>query len=262
MSAPDHQPRPLRDGFRPLLLIIGLARRSIRANNQNVTRLEFKNLVLWGTANQQSTTASNMLHQSMAAATNLAYQTAWNSPKSDVYRTRDFTISTVVSQFSYTLPAEVMEVAAPVRCAGLPLTEIQEEGDFFGLNARFGLDLATTGTPQYYFLKPTNAAHTEAEAITLTMLVAPTPSAIRTIDYNANVKAPRYSACDLEDDAAVMHGMNGYIELYILPLAKEAMMATANFYRQDIAAQITREAEAARAGLGIIQPASAKREAA
>lgn len=227
-----------------------------------MTRLEFKNLVLWGTANQQSTAASNMLHQSMAAAANLAYQTAWNSPKSDVYRTRDFTISTEVGTSSYNLPAEVMEVSPPVRCAGLPLTEIEEEGDFYGLNARFGLDIPTTGTPQFYFLKPTNAVHTAAEAITLTMLFAPTPSAIRTVDYQANVKAPHYTACDLEDDVAVMHGMNGYIELYILPLAKEAMMATVNFYRPDIAAAITREAEAARAGLGIIQPAAAKREAA
>lgn len=227
-----------------------------------MTRLEFKDLVLWGTTHSQAAAASNMLHQTMAAATNIAYQTAWRSPMSDAYRGRDYTIPTVIGQTEYALPAEIQEFTPPCRCAGYPLAEIERKGDFYGLAARFGTDADATGTPMFYLLHTENPASSNADAILLTLWLYPTPDAVRTVSYAGNVKAPHYTACDLEDAVGVMHCPDDYVELIILPLTKEAMMATSGFYRADIAAAITKEADRARERLGQIEPSAAKREVA
>lgn len=172
---------------------------------------------LWSPTSAQTPT---YIHKDIATAVNQAFQVIWGAPNLDYLRRKISTFSTVNGQQAYTLSQNLLQIIGPVSSPSWPLIPLNHKGDLSNFTARFlqaDTD-AQSGGPRAYYLERLYSSDSDADPVTVKMLLAPTPTSAVTITYEAAYEPPSFTDCDLDEDATLPIP-HGFVETLLLPIA-------------------------------------------
>jgi hypothetical protein len=200
-------------------------------------------------------------HHDVAIAISAAVQELWSAPGTEAYTRQEHTFPTVGGTEGYLLDDAILRVLGSVRAQGRTLIEVHTLSTFRNLDKALFVR-STDTTPRFYHVlrEYAGVGSSEAEAMTLTMLLYPVPATVYNVSFWAAMEPRKYAACDLEVNEGHIPIPNHFEESILIPLARYHLLSSTYLQDPKIREQIAAEGERVRAHLALVEPSQAQRE--
>lgn len=172
----------------------------------------------------------------------------------DYFTRQVLTVTLSAGTAIYSVPASMQAVLGPVKWGTKPLRALNSQGEYDQFARIFLGDdeygVGTDGDPIAYWPRYLRDG-TEGDICGVTILLAPAPTTpAGTLSVEVVNDAPAYVVADLDSDDELPVAQN-YTETIFLPIARMLVTRSSQFSRPDLLEQLTADAQAAMARLGL-----------
>jgi hypothetical protein len=220
-----------------------------------MTRTQFRDDLLAKLGQEVPASASTAEQTAVVTAANGALQLLWVAGASYFLR-EAVSITLVAGTAAYVLGATVQVVGGPVRMAnGEALRRFDTRAQLDDYALEVGGESSRTvadGTPWGFLIEHNRAASGDIHAMTLRLQPAPNAAAVTAcspLTVDGVIECPSYSYSDLASGALPVP--EGYVELYLLPLARSELTRSHIFSRRELIPLFQADAARAMQALGL-----------